>query len=76
MKGTARNGHNAYMFAKAGASLVGGIWGAVDPESKKQNFDPYYNKAVQIKYALKQTTGGWETVYNIGDEMKASAKKK
>jgi len=34
------------MFAKAGASLVGGIWGAVDPESKKQNFDPYYNKAV------------------------------
>ena len=76
LKGTARNGANAYKFAKTGAALVGGIWGSIDPESKKKNFDPYNNKAVQIKDTLKETTGGWETVYNIGDEMKASARSK
>ena len=70
LKGTARNGALAYKFAKSGADLVGGIWGSVDPESKKRNFDPYYNKAVEIKDNLKEATGGWETVYNIGDELK------
>jgi hypothetical protein len=76
LKGTARNGALAYKFAKSGAALVGGIWGSVDPESKKKNFDPYYNKAVAIKDAIKETTGGWETVYNIGDELKQSARSK
>ena len=70
LKGTARNGALAYKFAKSGAALVGGSWGSVDPESKKRNFDPYYNKAVAIKDNLKEATGGWETVYNIGDELK------
>ena len=49
MKGTARNGANAYKFAKSGAALVGGLWGSIDPASKAKNFDPYYNKAVAYK---------------------------
>ena len=53
LKGTARNGASAYKFAKSGAALVGGLWGSIDPESKKKNFDPYYNKAIQAKDSLK-----------------------
>ena len=49
LKGTARNGASAYKFAKSGAALVGGLWGAIDPASKAKNFDPYYKKAVAIK---------------------------
>ena len=53
LKGTARNGASAYKFLKSGAALVGGVWGSIDPESKKKNFDPYYTKAVDMKDKLK-----------------------
>ena len=49
LKGTARNGALAYKFAKSGAALVGGIWGSINPESKKKNFDPFYDKAMKVK---------------------------
>ena len=29
-----------------------------------------------MKDKVKGATGGWETVYNIGDELKASARSK